>query len=330
MHARAHLVAILSIALLAAGPLLLSEAGPEPRPEEGGQSGVAQKDGPPSIAYGGSRASSTWITKPDGSRVAVGKGVEWQGVTVYLSLLWDLVGVDTKSGKTLYAVNVGAFWNALGFKEVQAADGSKAWAVELRPGPGARQGQDRRQYHDLGTGKKLTPPGLVKAPPGKRFTPRKVWSGGHSRIEKSFHVVITTAENWSAVRKRMFGASPKVTFGAIDFDKEVVLVVSSGNVWNCRGIAVAEAYESDKRVLIRTERHTFQTMGGGQQARPYGVIVLPRRAEKAYVVERNRQGLIGGPALWTESWRLEKLGKPADELKALPASSDTRHDQWIK
>jgi len=343
MNARAHLVALFAFVLLAAGPVLLTHAAPEDAapedaaPEEepqsgvgGGQGGAQQDAGPPSITYGGSRSSSTWIVKPDGARVAVGKGVEWQGVKVYLSLLWDLVGVDAKTGKTLYAVNVGAFWNALGFKEIKGADGKTVWAVELRPGPRARRGQTRRQYHDLGTGKKLTPPGQVKAPSGKPFTARAVWRGKHSDVAKGFHALVTTDANWKELTKRLFGDAVPRAFEPVDFAKEVVLVVSRGDAWNCTGISLEQAFEDDKRILVRTRRHTYQTMGGAQKTRPYGVFVLPRRPKKAYVVEVNKQGLIGGPALWHEVWRLEKPGKPEAELAHVPASTKTRHDQWVK
>lgn len=339
MRTRAHLIAGLTLALLGAGPGMLLYAAPEdpdpPAAPQGGVQGGARPRPPapvrpPSISYPGSRSSQTWILKPDGARVAVGKGVEWRGVKVYLSLLWDVVGVDVKTGKTLYATHVGAFWNAFGFKQVTLAPGKKAWAVELRPGKRSRQGAERRQYHDLRTGKKLDVPGQVKAPSGTAFQPDPVWSGAHSRIAKAFQVIVSTEANWKALRRRMFADKPPSEFRAVDFDKSVVLVLSKGDSWNCRGISVAEAYEDEARVLVRTLRHSFQTMDGGQQARPYGIIVLPRRPGKAYVVERNRQGLIGGPALWTESWRLEKLAKPEAELAGVPAGTDTSHDKWVK
>ena len=302
------------------------EAHAEDRP----QRGVGDPGKPPSITYGGSRSSKTWITKPDGTRVAVGKGVEWKGVRVYLSLLWDLVAVDAASGKVLYAANVGAFWNAIGFKEVETTTGTKVWAVELRPGPRTRVGKDRRQYHDLRSGKKLKVKGAVTVPSGTKLDVPNVWSGAHSRVAKPFRLIVSNAANWKTVQTRMFGTDIPKDVRAVDFKTHVVLVISSGDSWNCRGIGLHSAYEDDKRLLVRTSRHTFQTAGGGQQARPYGIFVLPRRPGKAYVVERNRQGLIGGPALWTESWRLEKLGKPEAELATLPPSTDTRHDQWVK
>lgn len=297
--------------------------------EDAPQSGV-QGEKPPSITYAGSRKSGTWIDTPGGTRVAVGKGVEWKGVTVYLSLMWDLVGVDVKSGKTLYAVNVGAFWNAVGFKQVTPRGGTETWAVELRPGPGTRRGADKRQYHDLRSGKKLDVAGLAKPPSGKAFNPRAVWSGKRSRVPKAFHAVVTTDTNWTQLKQHMFGKAVPQAFGRVDFRNEVLLVVSAGNGWNCSGISVAAAFEDDARLLVRTQHRTFQTMNGGEKVRPWGVFVLPRRTAKAYVVERNRQRLIAGPALWTESYRLVRLGKPSEELAGLPAATDEPHEGWAR
>ncbi|MDJ0522846.1 MAG: hypothetical protein QNJ90_12330 [Planctomycetota bacterium] len=318
MHARSHVVVLLAFAL-AIVPLAWAE--------EGRQSGAPSGE-PPSITYPGSRESSTWVEKPDGTRVAVGKGVEWQGVKVYLSLLWDLVGVDAKTGKTLYAVNVGAFWNAIGFKQVTPRGGAKTWAVELRPGPRARQGSERRQYHDLRTGRKLSVPGLVKAPSGKRFEPRAVWSGKHTRIAKPFHTILTTQAEWSGLKARLFGTDVPKALGRVDFDTEVALVISEGNGWNGSGVAVAEAYEDKARLLVRTQRRSFQTMNGAEKVRVWAVVVLPRRPAKAYVVERNRQGLIGGPPIWKRSFRLQRLGKPGAALEGLPPATDEPHKGW--
>ncbi len=321
MHARAHVVAILVFILAAAIPFAWAEDRP--------QSGV-RSEGPPSITYGASRTSGTWIETPGGTRVAVGRGVEWKGVKVYLSLLWDLVAVDTKTKKTLYAVNVGAFWNGLGFKQVTQRGGTRVWAVELRPGPRTRAGKDRRQYHDLRSGKRLDVPGLVKGPSGKAFTPRAVWSGKHSRVPKPFHAVVSTAANWTKLTAHMFGTKVPKPFGKVDFETEVVLVVSAGNGWNCNGIGLSAAFEDARRLLVRTQRQSFQTIDGGEKVRPYGVFVLPKRAAKAYVVERNRQNLIGGPALWTESFRLARLLPPAKALAGLPAASDEPHRGWSR
>ncbi|HEU4338603.1 MAG TPA: hypothetical protein VFS19_00925, partial [Planctomycetota bacterium] len=50
-----------------------------PQSQEAGKS-------PPSITYGASRESKSWIKTPDGTSVAVDEGISWKGVTIYLSL----------------------------------------------------------------------------------------------------------------------------------------------------------------------------------------------------------------------------------------------------
>ena len=327
MNARAHLIALALLALLAGGSWAFSEDAPQQG--VGGAARGQPPRPPPPLTYPGTRSSQTWIETPDGTRVAVGEGRAWQGVKVYLSLLWDLIGVEVKTGKVLYKANVGAFWNTVGFKQVTRESGAKVWAVELSPGPRS-QAPEKRQYHHLRTGKKLAVVGPEKTPAGKALKALHVWSGKHSRIPKAFHVLVSTAQNWELLQKRMFGAVDTKRFATIDFKTHAVLAVSSGDGWNCRGIGLKAAYEDETRLLVRTSRQSFQTMNGGQQARPYGLFVLPRREKKAWIVERNRQGLIGGPALWTESWRLERPLPSTEALRDLPAGGDVKHDAWVK
>jgi hypothetical protein len=90
MQSRAHVLALVVMILVGVAPHAWSEDTPR------GQQGAATK--PPSIEYGRSRASSGWVETPAGTRVAIDRGVEWQGTTIYLSLLWDLIGVDKDSG----------------------------------------------------------------------------------------------------------------------------------------------------------------------------------------------------------------------------------------
>jgi hypothetical protein len=284
---------------------------------------AADEPKPPSITYGGNRSSSTWVDTPKG-RVAVDEGIEWQGIKVYLSLTWDLVAVDVKTSKTLWSQNVSAFWNGLAIKEVEAEMGKKTWAVELRTT--ARDPDVRKLvvYHDLKTGKAITLPGQAEKVAGKAFKLRGVYSGQTSSLDKPFTLVVSTAENWAKVRTRMFAEGVKASAPEakdVDFGKEILLVVSYGDSYNCRGLGVAESYEDDKRILVRMHAQTFQTVGpdgGGVRCRPYGIFVLPRAEKKAYVVERNRQRYIAGPPLWAEHVRFDALPDAAKELEQLP------------
>ncbi len=292
--------------------------------------GAEENREPPSIEYGGSRESSTWVETRIG-KVAVDKGVEWQGIKVYLSLTFDLVAVDVKTGKTLWSQMVGAFWTRVGFKLVEVGPGKKTWAVELKATPRDNLEVDTVQYHDLRTGKKLDIPGLVRKPSGRPFKPRAEWSGATCGVGKPFQALISTAEVWEKVMARIFVGVP-ADFGKISFmrspekskplgavENEVVLIVSAGDTWNSRGIAWVESYEDEKRILLRAAHKHYQTLGGANAVRPWGVFVLPRR-QKAYEVEINVQNYSGGPPVWKKIFRAARLLDPAKQLEQVPAS----------
>ena len=44
----------------------------------------------------------------------------------------------------------------------------------------------------------------------------------------------------------------------------------------------------------------YQTMGDPPPTWPYGVFIVPIEGISEIVVERNTQGLIGGPPIWRE------------------------------
>jgi len=282
---------------------------------------------PPSADHSGDRESNTWIDLPNGTRVAVGKGVEWKGVRVHLALTWHLVAVDIETGKVLWHHDTSAFWNEVGFQEVETVDGEKVQAVELKPGRRARRGAHLRQYHDLRTGAKLDVPGGPDAPSGKLFVPRRAWEGEQTSTAKRFTVLVTTAQDWKAVREHVWGPNAKEAPDAVDFEKEVVLLVSSGNSWNCSAIFCVGGWEDEQRILVRTDRRTYQTINGGNKTRPWGAFVLPKRAKKAYVVELDSQNLIGGPPIWKETWRADAL-PTGEAVKGLPPRADSAHGGW--
>jgi hypothetical protein len=265
---------------------------------------------PPSIAYAGARTSAGSIETPNGI-VFIDEGVAWNGVKVYLSLTWDVVATDEASGKVLWSQNVGAFWNGIGFKEIETAPGVKKWMVELRPSTIVRDGKDLRQYHDLKTGERL--PGFDDQPKGKPIELAGRWSGRWSGWPKAIRRLVGTEADWkSSIVERMFPEGKDApAFGPVDFATNVVLVVSMGEIVNCSGIE-ASAWEDDERVLVRLREHWFQTVGpdgGGQKVRPFGIFVLPKREPfKRVVLERNYQNLIGAPPIWKEHGRFDGLG----------------------
>jgi hypothetical protein len=319
---RIALVLVLLVGCALAAPARLGAEEEVPRPP------APPPVRPPSVDHSGDRESSTWIDLPNGARVAVGKGVEWQGVRVHLALTWHLVAVDVATDKVLWHHNTSAFWNEVGFREVETTDGAKVMAVELKPGRRARRGSHLRQYHDLKTGAKLEVPGGPEAPAGTLFLPRRAWEGEQSAVAKRFGVLVTSREDWAAVRQHVWGPDAAEAPEAVDFEKEVVLLLSQGNAWNCNALFCVGCWEDEQRILVRTDRRTFQTINGGQKTRPWGACVLPRREGKAYVVELDAQGLIGGPAIWKETWRTDRLPQPGTAKASLPPRSTEPHGGW--
>jgi hypothetical protein len=270
---------------------------------------VAQESRP-SVSYGPSRTSTGFIDTPIG-RVAVDQGVSWQGVKVYLSLTWELVAVDETTGKASWNQSVGAFWNEIGFVELETSPRVKAWFVELRPGPRIREGGDRRQYHDLRTGKRFDLPEPL--PAGRQIALDGLGHGDRCALDAPAQRLVGSDADWKAfVLEKMFAghAAPKMPI--VDFVKHRVVVLALGRSVNCSGLDLVSAWEDDRRILLRVDELTYQTMGpggGGENVTPWGVFVIPRREPfKPVIVERNAQGLIGGPPIWKELCRFAGTG----------------------
>jgi hypothetical protein len=281
---------------------------------------------PPSITYGSTRESKAWITKPDGTAVAVDDGITWKGVTVYLSLTGDLIAIDDKTKKTLWAHDVGAFWNRLTFVEISRA-GGKSWAVQLRPGLDEPEGKDLVQLHDMGSGEIMMR--AEDKPAGAKIETVLAGSGSHSRIAGGFAAVVSTPENWDQLRDRLLKGADGADIGKHhkpDFSKEIVLVVSDGETWNCRGLRAESVWRDDKRILVRLLHETYMTKGEGHRERPYGIFRLPRKEGEAVHVERNVQPYVGGPPIWKEAWKLERPKDPAKELDSVPKPDALKND----
>lgn len=286
--------------------------------------GCATSPAPPSLEYGAQRESTGWIEIPMG-KIPVDKGLEWQGIKVYLSMMDILIAVDTTTGRVLWNEMVGAFWNRLAFKEIDIGASSRIWAVELRPRRTEKEGADLVQYHDLRSGK-LIEPHMAGQGPDVCLPITKEWHGTPSRLDKSFYLVVSTAENWRTLRSRMFdGLERGPKDEPIDFGREMVVVLSDGDSFNCGGISAAQVDESEDRIRLRVKHHYYQTFRSGNDPaplrpddRPYGLIVLPRHEGKPVLVEYNHQQYIGGPPIWKEKVRLMLTGDAGRELDALP------------
>jgi hypothetical protein len=265
--------------------------------------GCASSAEPPSLTYEHSRESTGWIEIPMG-KVPVDRGIEWQGVKVYLSMMDILIGVDAATGKVIWHQDVGAFWNQIGFRQVGGV-----WAVVLKPRPDEREGDDLTQVHDLRTGQILEQIGRVNEPTTP-LNARKEWSGARSRLAEPFCTLVSTAAEWNALTTRMFDGQTLPAFEPVDFEREIVVAVSDGDRFNCRGISIREVDEDDDRIRIRANHHNYQTFRASDDPtpdpppdRPYGLFILPRRPGKPIVIEYNHQRYIGGPPIWKERHR---------------------------
>ena len=260
--------------------------------------------GPPSITYGPSRESSTWIELPDGSKVAVDRALEWKGVRVYLSLLHNLVAVDGAAGKTLWAHWVSVFYDRVSILE----DAGETW-VEL-----TSTRQEGSERYRLKTGEKVAPGEVLR---GRSLAPLKQWGGRWSKVGRPLAMTVSTAENWTRVRAALFDGLPEApTFDPVDFDRDFLLVFSDGDGWNCAGIG-AEAWDEGGDLRVRLRHSTFQTVGGAVDARAFGVFVLPRSSAKSILIQRNAQRYIGGPPIWKDEARLPLPSDPLRELDPL-------------
>lgn len=272
---------------------------------------------PPVVTYSSPRTSADWI-EVGGAKVAVDKGAEWRGVKVYLSLMWDLIAIDVATQKVLWNADVGAFWNEFTFREIESPKTrTKVWAVELRPGPNAKSGKEERAHYELTTGSMILQ--KDKTPRGEEVKPLTTWHGDQATDGKKLFTIITTPKDWKEVVIDRFFNDPATApeFKGLDFEKFIAVVCMSGDGHNCSGIT-ANAYEADDQILVRLHYKYFQTAsfggdGGAKKVRAWGIFLLPKREPfKTIVIEKNKQNLIGGPALWTEIERFKAPPQPAD------------------
>jgi hypothetical protein len=251
--------------------------------------GGATRRHPPSVTCEGSREFREWVALPDGSKVAVDRGVEWEGVKVYLSLLENLVAIDGASGRTLWSHWVSSFYNRL---TIRLEDGRPLVEISSSREDGPAE------WYRLRTGEKILAP--ADTPSGTAVLPLPQWRGRWSKIVRPIALTASTEENWNRVRAAMFdGIENAPRFEPVDFAKQVVLVVSDGTGWNCGGIA-GDAWDDGSKVTVRLKHEFFQTFGGNTDVRAFGIFVLPRSERRTLLVQRNDQMYIGGPPIWKD------------------------------
>jgi hypothetical protein len=128
------------------------------------------------------------------------------------------------------------------------------------------------------------------------------WMEANSRIDRREFHRIESDDAWIALWRRHAGTGAPP---AVDFSKSMVIAVFRGESWNSRGVGVASVGEDDEKFRIRCGDRFYQTMGGADQVKPYGLFVLPRSA-KPVILESNKQSLIGDMPIWEEDARLDR------------------------
>ncbi len=262
------------------------------------------EDDLPSITYGSSRTSSKWIKGGFLGKVAVDEGIEYEGRTYYLSLMSDLIATTDEDGeeKTIWANNVGGFWNTLAIEKLELEqDGEKTeiLVVAIR---GKSGDQEFVEYYDRETGEKIDTAQQNDLPDGEALEVDKVWSGNFIDNEDKLFRVFETEEEWSEFHADNFGTDrpepPRES--AFNPATEILVLIAQGATFNCGGISIDSAFENDDRLLVRLLHHTYQSAGATPTVHPFGVFVLPRKEGKQYVVEQDVQNMIMGPEIWKE------------------------------
>ncbi|MEW6743907.1 MAG: hypothetical protein AB1486_14230 [Planctomycetota bacterium] len=164
------------------------------------------------------------------------------------------------------------------------------------------------EFRDLKTGQTIKRIGGGQKPEGTPLELRAVWSGNKSRVDEPVARLITSPEEWSNVRTRMFrGLEVQVpSADDVDFTKESLILISMGKTTNCDGISYVDAFQGPVHISIRLRHHWYQSMGETPPTWPYGIFVVPRSTTHEYVLYRNTQGLIGGPPIWKAWERLQR------------------------
>lgn len=245
---------------------------------------------PPVLEYGSTRESTATLRVPGNGEmereVAVGEGVAWQGVKVYLGVLSELVAVDEATGRVLWSEPVSAFWGRIGFEKVEGA-----WAVVLGPAADETVGKDKVQRHDLRTGRRLETPETL---PGKALDPAPTCHEVPGAGDGPAARLVDTPERWAGARLP--------ALEGVDLTRDRVLVLAGA--FRCEGV-----YEAGDRIVVRLRaaRRQQTTEGAHAAEKPPTrlLVVLPRSA-KPVALERDVQPYIGGPAVWAEFARLER------------------------
>lgn len=138
------------------------------------------------------------------------------------------------------------------------------------------------------------------------------WSGWDSRITQREYHRVMDAESWARLWQQHAGPAPRDATGApqiptVSFEACMVIAIFAGTGVNSSGIEIISITEDERRLRIRFDQRSYQTMSAGpedrgRQVSDYGIFVLPRSG-KEVVLEENVQRLIGEPPNWKERHR---------------------------
>jgi RNA polymerase sigma factor (sigma-70 family) len=149
-----------------------------------------------------------------------------------------------------------------------------------------------------------------KAAPAEPRQPLLFLTGARSAVTDKELLRVTDPDEWKKVSQRHQGLiiggwggieQPTVE---IDFKRCELIAIFRGVRTNCRGLWLDSITETEDQLTIRFTDATYQTVGKGATATPYGFLLIPV-TKKTVVIERNTQNLIGQPPIWTEQARLK-------------------------
>ena len=170
---------------------------------------IVEDDELPSITYGSSRSSSTWV-ETDGVRVAVDDGIEYNDCKYYISLTFDLIAVDSEN-KSLWSRNIGAFWNHLAIEEItlkQGEENTERFVVAIRNKRNSEM-ESFVEYFELESGEPIEVEGQNRKPTGEKLTV-KTWSGRDYGSDEAKFMVFDSEEAWADFRLEHLGESENI------------------------------------------------------------------------------------------------------------------------
>jgi hypothetical protein len=270
------------------------------------------------------------------------RGIEWKGIKLYVGHSYKLLAADASTNTMLWAQDVWSihpgykYHLAVTFQRITPPAGNPIWAVVTRPiraDGHVDDTEDMIEYNNLHTGERVIPPNGHPKPKGVEFRTRRAYADGTHSISKPFITIITRESDWQrllarcAVNDGMFVErfDLNTKLGLINFNNEVVLIRSIERLGPFVPFEEVQTYESDDRILLRTQYsgQFFVTDANehllDKTFYEYRIFVLPKRSKAAYILQEDINGLIGSSSVWSEIYRLDRLGDADRELDALLA-----------